>query len=153
MANIRRWSPFRDMMAMQTAMDRVFDEMRNRWEDTESGWGYNLALDVDEDNDAYLVTTDLPGVNPEDIDVRFENGVLTINAEVNERTTEENGSKSLVRERRWGRFSRSIRLPQNINVEDVDATYENGVLTLNLPKSEEAKPRQIEVKSVKQLEG
>jgi HSP20 family protein len=152
MANIRRWSPFRDMMAMQNAMDRVFNEMQGRWEDSESGWGYNLALDIDENSDTYLVTTDLPGVNPEDIDVRFENGVLTINAEVNERA-EDDGSKSLVRERRWGRFSRSIRLPQNINVEDVDASYENGVLTLSLPKSEEAKPRQIEVKSVKQIEG
>lgn len=152
MANIRRWSPFRDMMAMQTAMDRVFNEMQGRWDDSESGWGFNLALDIDENNDAYLVTTDLPGVNPDDIDVRFENGVLTINAEVNERTEEE-GAKSLVRERRWGRFNRSIRLPQNINVNEVDATYENGVLTLSLPKSEEAKPRQIEVKSTKQIEG
>lgn len=103
-----------------------------------------LALDVDESNDVYSIHTNLPGVSVEDINVNIHDDVLTISAEVKETQQEEN-TKVLVQERRFGKFSRSLRFPTAVNGDGIEASFDSGVLTIRVPKAEEAKPRQIPV--------
>jgi HSP20 family protein len=145
MANITRWNPFREMATMQSALDKFFDESWAQWPAWHWGEG-GLALDVDETPDHYIVTTDLPGVKAEDIHVSVQNELLSIDAEVPEQTIEHKDARNLVRERRYGRMSRSIRLPQTIDAGKVEAEYKDGTLKLTLPKSEEAKVKIIPVK-------
>jgi HSP20 family protein len=141
--NITRWNPLREMATMQSALDKFFDESWQQWPRMGEG---GLALDVDETPDHYIVTTDLPGVNAENINVTVQNELLTITAEVPEQTVEHKDAKSLVRERRYGRMSRSIRLPQTIDAGKVEAEYKDGTLKLTLPKSEDTKVKTIPVK-------
>lgn len=155
MSNITRWNPFREINAMQSFMDRLLEEtarpMRSLAESYE-GLNGALALDVDEAETGYTVTTSLPGVSAEDIKVSLHDDLLTIEAEIPAKNTEENGGKDgrkvLMQERVWGKFSRSIRLPQAVKPEGVEAAYDNGVLTLTLPKAEHVLPRSIPVKSL-----
>jgi HSP20 family protein len=153
MANIVRWNPFREMAAMQTAMDRLFeDAWRGNWPQTGRWPSFDTpALDVHENDTAYTVTTPLPGVDPQKINVRLQNGVLTISGEFEETKKDEN-AKPVIQERYYGSFSRSITLPQSVDSDKVEATYDNGILTLNLPKSPEAQPKQISIKTNKMLE-
>jgi HSP20 family protein len=147
MARLVRWSPFREMVDMQRRLDRIFDDMGQNL--PESDWseaGNWLALDVHETDDAFTVETDLPGLKAEDINVSLHDNMLTISAETNREEQKENQNR-IISERRYGSFQRSIRLPNAVNPDQVEAHFENGVLHLTLPKSEEAKPRQIEVKS------
>ncbi len=146
MANIIRWNPIREMAQVQSALDRFFeDDWRRQWPDWSLG-ANGLALDVDETDGQYLVTTDLPGVNPDNIHITVHDDVLTITAEVPEHEVEHKDAKSLVRERRYGRFSRSVRLPQPVNAAKVEAEYKDGMLKLTLPKSEDAQVKTIPVK-------
>ncbi len=155
MSSITRWNPFREINAMQNFMDRLIEEtarpMRGVVESYEGLTG-GLALDVDEEETNYTVTTSLPGVRAEDIKVNLHDDLLTIEAEIPaknvEKTEGKNGRKVLMQERAWGKFSRSIRLPQAVKTEGVEAAYDNGVLTLTLPKAEHVLPRSIPVKSL-----
>ena len=107
--------------------------------------GFGLALDVEESQDAYIVRANLPGVALEDISVNIHEDVLTISGEsVVEKVAED--SKALIRERRSGKFSRSLRFPTVVNGEAVEADFENGLLSISLPKADHVKPRQIPVK-------
>ncbi len=148
MSTIIRWNPLREMAAMQSAMDRMFnDTWRNlSWGDSELG-GFNLPLDINETDREYTVTTDLPGVSADNIHVKFQDGVLLIEAELPETTVQKEGERSLLKERRWGKFSRSVRLPQQVNANAVEASFQDGVLTLTLPKAEEVQPRLIPIKA------
>ena len=149
MTNIIRWNPRREMSAMQRMMDRFFEDWRPFFDfDGELPEGVRaLALDVHEDDHTYIITTEMPGVQPEHIQVRQDGDYLLIEGEIPEQTTEHEGKRALVRERRSGRFRRRTRLPQNINVDQAEAHYENGVLTLTLPKSEAVQPKMIPVKT------
>jgi len=152
MANLTRWNPMREMATMQNALDRMFDDTWRTWSGVdESVMGGNLALDVQEDDNNYMVTTALPGVDSDNIHVRLHNDMLTIEGEIPEKEVEKDGKRSLLKERYYGRFSRSIRLPQPVNRDQVDASFDNGVLTLTLPKSPEAQPKTIQVKANKQI--
>lgn len=144
MSSIMRWNPFREMAAMQSALDRLFeDTWRGVWPTTA---GNALALDVHETDTAYTVVTALPGLSAEQISVRFDDGNLIISAEIPQPQPAE-GTKVLLQERPFGQFTRSLRLPQTIDVNQVEATYENGLLTLTLPKTPEVQPKQIPVKA------
>lgn len=133
-------------------MDRFFDDMRHElgnFEPLEEFAGeWSLALDVDENDDSYVVTTPIPGVKADDIHVSLHDNVLTISAEIEDSHKEEsNGGKRVIQERRYGKYSRSVRFPMPVKSDKVDADYDNGVLTLTVPKSEEVKPRTISVKA------
>ena len=106
--------------------------------------GFSLALDVEENADAYTVRANLPGISQEAISVNIHEDVLTISAETVAENRDEN-SKMLIRERRFGSFSRSLRFPTNVDGDAVDASFENGVLSITLPKADHVKPRQIPV--------
>ena len=108
------------------------------------GRRYGLALDVEEDSDAYILRANLPGVKLEDISVNIHDDVLTISAETAAESFDEN-SRVLIRERRRGKFTRSLRFPVDVRGDAVAANFDNGVLNVRVPKAEEAKPRQIPV--------
>jgi len=147
MTRIYRWNPFREMVEMQKSLDRMFGEVNRSFGESEwSAAGNWLAVDVIENNDAYILTADLPGVVSDDINITLHENVLTISGEIHTEEVEE-GTRSLLNERRYGVFRRSITLPNTINGDNVEASFDNGVLTLTLPKSEASKPRQIAVKS------
>ncbi len=96
---------------------------------------------------SYIITTELPGVKSENINIRQEGEYLLIDAEIPETTVEREGQRSLIKERRYGRFTRRLRLPQNVDFAKSEANYEDGVLTLTLPKAEQPQPKVIQVKT------
>jgi HSP20 family protein len=157
MANLIRWNPYSDMMILRNAMDKLVDSdffESPAWM-APRNWG--LALDVSENDDEFVVKASLPGVDPKDIEITYDKDVLTIKGETQEEKEEEDeGRRYHLRERRYGSFCRSFSLPSTIKAEAIDASYEAGVLTLHLPKAEEAKPKRIQVKNVetkKRLKG
>lgn len=145
--NIVRWNPFREMANMQNAMDRLFeDAWRGNWPTATTWAGFDSpALDIHETDSAYTVAVPLPGINPDDINVRMQDGTLTISGELPQPKVEDN-AKVVVQERYYGKFSRSVTLPAHVDASKVEATYDNGVLNLSLPKLPEAQPKQIAVK-------
>jgi HSP20 family protein len=149
MSNLTRWDPFREMWSLRNMMDRMMDRwLEPTWPVT-TGWqpaSWDLALDVAETADDYVVKASLPGINPDDLEITYNNNLLTIKGEVKEEKEVEEQRYHL-RERRFGTFSRSLTLPTTVKADAIEAKYEAGVLTLRLPKVEEAKPKRIPVHS------
>mgnify|MGYP002750729929 CR=1 FL=1 len=145
MANLVRWDPFRDMMSLRDAMDRLVEESVVR---PRGGWDYEgagrLALDVFEDDNEVTVKASIPGVAPEDIDISVTGDVLTIKGGKSTEHEEKKGNYHL-RERRFGAFQRSIVLPTSIQADKAEAEFKNGELILTLPKAEEVKPKSIKI--------
>jgi len=147
MASIVRWEPFRDMVTLRDALDRMFEESFFRPPVPFAPWSEGaLAVDMYETDDSVVVKTAIPGVKADDIEVSVTGDTLTIKAETKEEqeVKEEN---YLRRERRFGSYCRSVTLPGGLEADKAEANYENGVLTLTFPKAEEVKPKTIEVKS------
>lgn len=145
MTSLTRWDPFQDVMAFQDEMNRLLgDTFRivGDWPQRDGMW--RLALDVSENEDAFIVQASVPGVNPDDLDINLLNNVLTIQGEIQ---PEESQGQIHLRELSYGKFYRSIRLPVAVDMDKAEATYHNGVLTLTLPKVEEAKPKRIAIHS------
>ena len=140
MTKIVRWSPFHNSLFDE--VDRFFAPTPSQPR-TARTWG--IAIDVAENENSYVLKATVPGINADDLEITLENKVLTLKGEVKKDEEFENNQYH-VRERRHGSFSRSIRFPVDVNSEDVSASYENGVLTLNVPKAEAVKPKRIEVK-------
>lgn len=150
MTQIIRWNPMRDMEMLHQQMNRLFEPVFGRqgvWNDPDLASGtWVPAVDIEETPERLVVRAEVPGMKAEDLDVRVENGTLTIAGERKFET--ERGDRHFHRvERSYGRFSRSFTLPTTISTEEVDARYENGVLELTMKKREEAKPRRIEITS------
>ena len=143
MSTLVRWNPVREMAAMQSALDRMFEDS---WQKTGMAHEGNLPLDVHETDEDFTVMAAIPGLDVDQIDIKLHQTALTISAEWPKFEASE-GTRVLLQERTFGRFSRSINLPQRVNPDAVEATYENGLLTLSMPKSPEAQPRAIPVKA------
>ena len=133
----------------KTTMTLLHHNAFNPWKDIDRLFGarqfhgnWTPAFDIAETDDAYTLTGDLPGLPQKDIDVRVENGILMVRGE---RQSADKGDTNRHRriERRQGKFARAFRLPDNVNEEDVKATYENGVLVLTLPKHEPVETARI----------
>jgi HSP20 family protein len=107
---------------------------------------FTPAFDVSETDKELIVKTEVPGMDKKDININLSDGILTITGEKKQEKEDKNESYHSV-ERRYGKFSRSMRLPFEVEVDKVDATYKDGVLKITLPKSEAAKPQKIEIKS------
>jgi HSP20 family protein len=150
MANVVRWEPFRGPMTLRQARDmleRLFDEGSSRWPAPFPGWMEgNLALDVYETDEAVVIKTSLPGVDPEEIDIAVTGDTLTITAETKE-DEEIERDNYIRRERRYGTCCRSVTLPGGLEPDKAEAQYDRGVLTLTIPKAEEVKPKSIKVKA------
>lgn len=147
---IVRWEPFRDLLAIQDRMNRIFDEsFRGMNRQTDDDWALGGAwaplVDIYEREGNIELKAELPGVDSKDVDVRVENNVLTLRGE--RRIDKEVKRESYHRvERAYGSFSRSFTLPSMVDTEKIKAEFKEGVLHLTLPKKEEAKPRQISIK-------
>ncbi len=129
---------------------RVFEDLMQGLEDVglPEPWNegrFSPAIDVKEDDSSVTITAEVPGMEKDDLDVTVENRVLTISGEKKEEKATEKENYHRV-ERRYGRFERSIRLPDYVDTEQVEASYKGGVLNLSMPKIEAAKSKSIEVK-------
>ena len=143
---LTRWDPLREMMVLRNSMDRAFDRELMLTPDSWKSFSWSVALDVVEDEDEYLVKASLPGINPEDLEITFDDNRLTIKGEV-EQEKEDEEARYHLRERRYGSFTRSIKMPSGIDSEKIEAHYDKGVLELHLPKVEEVKPKKIAIKA------
>ena len=141
---IDRYSPFGRATSLRQLMDRLLeDAVVMPREGGGESWG-GPAMDVYEQGDNLVVEAHLPGITSEDLDVNVERGVLTISGKT-ESEQERTDRHYLLREKRSGRFSRSLQLPAMYQTENCRATFEDGVLRLTFPKTEEAKPRRIQI--------
>lgn len=147
MANgIARFDPFRDVAALQDEVERVFGQMSGRGRGASSAGAFSPALDVEETEEGFVLYVELPGVSADNVDVSLEENVLTVSGErsfYDQREAE--GFRRI--ERHFGRFHRAVRLPDRVDANRVEASYRDGMLTISVPKAEEAKPRRIEVQS------
>jgi HSP20 family protein len=149
MSRIVRWDPIREVASMRNQMDRLMADVFNApaaWQNDEYAGYMRLALDVSENDESYTVHASVPGMNADDLDISFTENTLTIKGESKDERVDEN-EKWHLRERRFGSFMRSISLPTMVNAYAIEAHFENGVLTLTLPKAEEVKPRRISIKA------
>jgi len=136
----------RQVSRFRTAFDDLFDRFFGDWGLPVAREGWAPALDVSETEDALLVRAELPGVKAEDVNVSVEGNTLVLAGEKKE--SSEGGDENFrYAERRYGSFTRTVPLPGNIQADKIQAKYRDGVLTVTLPKSEEAKPKRIEVKT------
>jgi len=147
MTSLMRWEPIRESRRMQDLLDRFMDRtVVEPW--FEGGYLGRLPLDVYTTDEAWIVKANVPGFKPEEIEISVTGDTLTIQGE-SKHELESNGDegKYLIHERRVSSFSRSLTLPSKLEAELAKAEFENGVLTLTLPKPEQIKPKRISVKS------
>jgi HSP20 family protein len=144
--SIVRWEPLRDFMTLREAMDRLFEDSfvgrrPREWAPALEGM---LALDMYQTDDATVIKSSVPGVKPEEIEISISGNTLTISGESKEEeeVKEENYIR---RERRYGSFSRSVVLPEGLESDKAEASFDDGVLTLTIPKAPESKPKVIKV--------
>jgi len=151
MANLVQWDPFREMMTLRSAIDRLFDQTFFTPGESWQATTWQLPLDVAETENEFIVKASVPGINPDDLEITYTNKTLTIKGELKEEK-ELDEQRYHLRERRFGSFARSISLGSRITADKIQANYENGVLTLHLPKAEEVKPKRIPIKASKMIE-
>mgnify|MGYP003702519901 CR=1 FL=1 len=139
-----RWNPVRSLVSPSWDVDRFFNQFEHEDRNEDATW--RPAVDVAENEAGYLVNAELAGLNKEDVKISFENNVLTLSGEKKLEQHEENKDNYYRVERAYGKFERSFRLPEGVNAEAIKASFKNGVLTVDIPKSEKAKPKEIEIK-------
>jgi HSP20 family protein len=146
MVNLVRWEPFREMISLRQAMDRLFEDSFVRFPHLSGDGVREFPIDVYQTKKDLVVKAALPGVKPEEVDITITDDAVTIKGEhAEEQETKEDDY--LYRERYYGAFSRSVAIPVKVKGDKAEATFEEGVLTLTLPKAEEIKPRQIKIKA------
>lgn len=149
MITLTRWNPFLEMEELQKRLSPVYELSPLRQGpsagDADGRTVWTPAVDVIEDEKEYLIKVELPGVTKDNVKVSIENGTLTISGE---RQAEPPGATQTVhrRERLYGHFVRSFGLPDDADAQQINAAYKDGVLLVQLAKSEKAQPRKIEVK-------
>ncbi len=161
MLDINRWDPFQEMMSLREAMNRLVEDSFLLPSRALGGVGLETgqlaprgirqqigapAVDIQEHDDAYTLHISLPGVRPDDVRVETRGNQVVINGQVREDQEREHGNY-LLRERRVGQFYRSFTLPSEVNADQAEATFANGILTLRLPKSETTRSRQIPIRA------
>lgn len=146
MTLVRRSSPLGELVSLRQAMDRLFEDsfVRPRSWGLGAFDGFSFPVDVTNGSDSITVEASLPGFKPEDVDITVENGILSINAETRSERKEGEG-ESLVQEIRRRRVTRTIALPTGVEPDKATASFEDGVLKLQIPKAEAVKPRQIRI--------
>jgi len=152
--SIIRWQPFPELMRLRQAMDKLFEDSFVTPYRPLSAFGHGTATPID----MYQTTTDvvvkaaLPGIKPEEVDITITGNTLTIKSET-KAEEEVKQEDYFYQEHRYGAFSRSVSLPDGLNTNKAEANFDNGVLTLTIPKSEQVKPKQIKVKAKSVIEG
>ena len=142
-----RWSPWRDMVTLREAMDHLLEESyvrpRQGWQERPQEGAFRLPLDVYTTPEEIVIVASLPGLTPDEVDISLDGDNLTIRGEL--RPPLEN-VEYLFQERGYGAFSRTLTLNVPVEADKAEAVFENGLLTLTLPKAEETKPKSIRVK-------
>ena len=149
MSNLIRWEPMREMVTLREAMDRLFDDafthpfglMRDGWRGSGAP-----AIDMYQTENEVVVKASVPGMKAEDVQISVTGDVLTIKGEASQKEEVEEKNYH-IREQRWGAFERSVMLPTTIVSDKAKAEFENGILTVTLPKAEEVRPKMITVKT------
>lgn len=146
---ITRWDPFREVVALQNRVNSLFRDF-NEGESSMTASNFIPAADIYEDEKKIVLKLEVPGIPEKDLDIRVENNTLTVKGErkLEKEEKEENFHRI---ERRYGSFFRAFTLPTSVETENIDASYENGVLKLELKKKPEAQPKQIKVNINKSL--
>ena len=145
---LQRWEPFKEMMTLRNAIDRLFEDSIVR----PTSWFYDgegrgtIALDMYQTANDVVIKASLPGFKPEEVDISITGDTLTLKGEHKEEK-ETRDEDYFFRERRFGSFSRTVTIPVEVKSDKAEAIFENGVLTLTLPKAEESKPKQIKIKT------
>jgi len=142
MTMLMKWDPWREMNRVQEELGRILDDRLSLRAGESLGW--TPATDIYEDEEGLNLKFDLAGVDPKDVDIRFENGVLTIKGERKLEHEEKKENYHRV-ERSYGAFNRSFSLPPTVDAEKIRAESKSGVLSVHLPKKAEAKPKSIQV--------
>lgn len=146
-SNIVRWEPGREMLSLREAMDKLFEEsfVGPQWRTLWPAEGAStLAMDLFETGDALVVSAPVPGIRPEEVEITITGNTLTIKGETRAEEREEKGNY-LRQEVRYGAFQRSMQLPVDVQADKAEAVFENGMLKLTLPKSEQVKPKSIKI--------
>lgn len=145
MTSLIRFSPTTEVRSLQREIDRMFDSMLPRGNGDADQAVWAPRVDLSETDQAYLIELDVPGMKKDELEVNYQDGSLTISGERRQTATDENASYVRV-ERRFGRFYRSFDLPKSVESTKIDATYQDGVLKIEVPKAEESKPRSVQIK-------
>lgn len=145
--NVIRWNPYRDLPSLADQVTRAFGAPAARARDEELSLGaWVPPVDIVEENDRIVLTAELPGFHSDQVEVQMEGGVLTLRGE--RKFEAENEGRNYHRvERSYGQFVRSFTLPNNVDREAIQASFADGLLSIELPKHEEAKPRQIKIEA------
>ena len=146
MSNLIRWEPAREMMTLREAMDRLFDDAFTRPLSMAGNSWSVPAVDMYQTDNEIVVKAALPGIKAEEVQINITGDVLTLKGEVKQ--SEEVKEKAYhIHEQRWGAFERTLILPANVVADKAKADFENGILSITLPKAEEAKPKTITIKT------
>lgn len=141
----RSWpSAWQELEEMTNRLSRVFDDPQGTEGD---GTTWMPAVNVEESKDSLVLTAELPGMSQDEVSIELENNVLTISGSKQQEREEKDDRRYHLWERRWGTFQRSFTLPRTVDAEQIDATFENGVLKVHMPKAPEAQGRRIEIRS------
>lgn len=146
MSNLIRWEPAREMMTLREAMDRLFDDAFTRPLSLSGNHWSIPAVDMYQTDNEVVVKAALPGIKADEVQINVTGEVITLKGEIKQ----ENESKEKayhIREQRWGAFERSLVLPTEVVADKAKADFENGILTIMLPKAEEVKPKTINIKT------
>ena len=150
MANIIRRDPLNEMLSWNRAMERMFDNFyRDRDLSFSEPANLRMPLDVIETDEEFVVKADVAGIDPDKIEITYTDNNLSLKGEISEEREEGKEGRYHLRERCYGKFSRTISMPGSVDVENIAAETENGVLKIHLPKVEEVKPHKIEIKGAK----
>lgn len=138
-----RWNPYRNLRTLPRDLDSFFNDFGLDYRSSDKVWA--PSVDIVETEDNYKLKAEIPGMNKDDIKISFEDHVLTLSGE--RKNESEENEKNLHRvERFYGKFQRSFHLPEGIKTDDISAKYKDGVLTIDVPKAEEVKPKEIAIK-------
>lgn len=145
MSNLIRWEPAREMMSLRDAMDRLFDDAFTRPLSLRDGWSVP-AIDMYQTDDEIIVRAALPGIKADQVQINVTGEMLTLKGEIKHEQDKKEKAWH-IREQRWGSFERSVVLPTDVVADKARADFEDGILTITLPKAEEVKPKVINIKA------
>ena len=146
MSNIIRWEPAREMMTLREAMDRLFDDAFTRPLSLSGNTWSIPAVDMYQTDNEVVVKAALPGIKADEVQINVTGEILTLRGEM--KHEEETNDKAWhIREQRWGSFERALALPTDVISDKAKAEFENGILTITLPKADEVKPKTINIKT------
>jgi len=145
MSNLTRWEPVRETMILRVAMDRLFDDAFTRSLSMRGG-SVVSSIDLYQTDDEVVVKASLPGLKSDDVPISITSDVLTLSGEFKQEDEKKDATYH-IREHRYGSFERSVMLPTDVETDQARADFENGILTISLPKAETVKPKTINIKA------